>query len=170
MKYIFLSLAILLISCKGKDDSKIEHPQKIKIDNISQNLETLLVKSSNDIVSELKFHTNEFEFDISPDSSSIIVNSRILSNIQISELYCLDNKGRIDTNQITNLSTGIWDSLSSKYKFDKEAILFPMTMAHFSPNNGAEIIINAKGQTELGLKIDENIELRVPSNTTLKKE
>lgn len=163
MKYIMLFGIILLFSCNSdKRENQKSEIQKQHIRSVIANENILTISYSNGDESELILEGEEVEFLISPDSTALIVNIRILSTLQITELYRLNGKGHIDSSFKRNLSSEIWDSVSSKFDLKKDEINFPRTNALNWSKDGSEIILSAKGKTESGLTIDE--EFRLKSN------
>lgn len=160
---IIIGLLILVVSCKtgnikSSETKKLEDLPLIKIENALVSEDKLMISISNGNRTEITFNKEESEFEIAPDSSSFIINSRILSTIQVSKLYTLNSKGNIDTSQVRNLSSEVWDSLSKKNNISIDEINFPKTTAKFL--NKTEIQLNVQGQTESGIEIKENLNLK----------
>lgn len=161
MKNIVIILSLLFISCGDKKSQlKTEKQALIKFESVDRINTGLSIKSDN---REYKIDIQDslFEYSISPDSSALLVNQRILSNIQISQYYELD-KDSIFTHVIKkNISTSAWDSISNKHSISNDDIINPKTSASFTEEN--KITVKVNGQTELGLIINEVIEINEKS-------
>ncbi len=166
MKRQLLFIIILLFSsCKSDKVHRKSASEAPKINKIISKQNILIVSSTNGSLSKLYFQKENTEFVISPDSTKLLVNSRILSTLQISKLFQLNDKGEIDSLMTRNLSAEIWDSVTLKYNIPKDEINFPRTNASFSNADGSELKVTAQGKTELGQDINENITIKIDIST-----
>ena len=160
MRIHFIILILCLFGCKIDKPGADQNPstKKTAIESIVQKGEHLIIRSNKNPI-QLSFKDSLLIYDLSPDSTSIIVNSRPLSNLQISEYYQLAQLGKKDSLIETNLSTIVWDSISRKYNIDKNEILFPKTNAKYL--SASKVNVEVAGQTEMGMEINETIEVEL---------
>jgi|GEM_PF-6456239 len=155
-KYIIIFF-ILITGCGDKTKTSNSDAQSnLKFESVNKIGEGLTIEFNNNKY-KIDIADSLFIYSISPDSSLVLVNYRVMSNIQISRLYKLDKDSNETSLIEQNLSTSVWDSISHKFKIHKDDIINPRTRANFTKDNKIKVQVN--GQTELGLIINEVIKI-----------
>lgn len=161
MRYL-LFLLFLILGCQNNKPNPTppaEPPAKEErtaITKVELNQDTMVLNfDKNRPPVELFLKGEQSNYLFSPDRSSIVVNTRVLSTVHITELFLANKDGGVDEAGRVNLSTIIWKELAPKYKTTPEDVLFPSTRAVKWIDGGKAIEIKVTGNTAEGAEIDE---------------
>lgn len=153
-------LATAFFSCKNKKDKGtviVDSVNKIAV--VYPNEDTLHIEYANGTKDKLVLASKEFEYLVAPDSLKIAINTRLFSNLTITEVFGLKNQKRIDHNEAINISTIVWDSIAQIHKISKADILYPKTHTLEWTRHGTALRVLVSGTIEAGGYIEEEFEI-----------
>ena len=126
--YIFSFLFLILACQETKQKAEIHNstlPQKknLIVEQVSE--DSLRITGESIRTDHIAVEGSIYEFQFSPDSQFIAINSRVLSQLDVALAYPIDKyTGRINHSAL-NLSRLCWDSLSKREGFDPKQLQNP---------------------------------------------
>ncbi|MDO5656242.1 MAG: hypothetical protein Q4G27_08895 [Flavobacteriaceae bacterium] len=130
-------------------ENKTEKLQ-LSISDFSINDNQLILNLSDGSTQTFSLESSEVEILISPDSQKLAVNERIMSNLQITHSYILnESTGKIIHK---NESTQLWDKIENVKKINSDEIISPRTNA--LNWQGDSLQIQLQGRLESGQSLD----------------
>ena len=156
----FIFLAAAFFSCKNEKDKDAVIVDSVnKIIVVYPNEDTLHIEYANGTKDRLVLGSKEFEYLIAPDSLKVAINTRLFSNLTITEVFGLNDQERIDHDKAINISKIVWDSIEQIHKISKADILHPKTHAVEWTKHGTALRVLVSGTIEAGGYIEDEFEI-----------
>jgi hypothetical protein len=158
--YIFcFSTVALILCCKNEPNTQ---PEKLAISDIYVAGDSVFVLWSDRSSQLLTAKGQDYEIVPSPDSQSIGINIRLLSNLQIAKIFPRDSTGKFNISETINISSIAWKMLQEQFSIDPETILRPKTRIISWDTIAHEVLVNVNGTFENGEEISHDLRIIVP--------
>ena len=125
MRFVFLLSALFLLSCQNKESNKDVNSisSKFSVHLVEEN--GLKIKYENDIWQKLKTEGQISNYLLSSDSLNMAVNVRLTSEINVIQVYRMNDRGVFEVDTISHITSTAWNSACENKAIHLEDILWP---------------------------------------------